>query len=461
MRKLATLSAVVLLVAACGGSTPSQAPSATTAPQPSATSASAAPAASPSESAAASLAPGTLRVLVHQNPPFTDYMAKFNTAFEARHPGVKVDMAIEAPNSLATTTQTRLAANDVDVIDMFAFDTAVQPYMKKVTAPIWQTLADEGQLLDLTGQPFVANYDANAIKDAGTYNGKVYAINLARVGFTGLYINEDLFSANNVKVPTTWSELVAACEAFKAKQIPCMTAGGADGWPIFVTGYGILGSAFPDQAAYVEGLWTGSVKYNDTANLAMWEKLRVLAQDMIEPGASGIAADGAPGRFATGEVATLSGFTWLAPAIEAAKPTFKWTFINFPGSDTADDNKYVFGKYDQGWAIAANTPSKDAALAYLSEFSDPAAYQEFVTAVGAIPTQSTATLDTALGKAIAPSLDDFRIGWERYWIAPQGAGQFANPFATFFKPFGEFDTAQQAADAAQNDLQAGLDAASG
>ena len=98
MRKLATLSAVVLLVAACGGSTPSQAPSATTAPQPSATSASATPAASPSESAAASLAPGTLRVLVHQNPPFTDYMAKFNTAFEARHPGVKVDMAIEAPN---------------------------------------------------------------------------------------------------------------------------------------------------------------------------------------------------------------------------------------------------------------------------------------------------------------------------------------------------------------------------
>ena len=142
VRKLATLSAVVLLVAACGGSTPSQAPSATTAPQPSATSASAAPAASPSESAAASLAPGTLRVLVHQNPPFTDYMAKFNTAFEARHPGVKVDMAIEAPNSLATTTQTRLAANDVDVIDMFAFDTAVQPYMKKVDRA---DLADPGR----------------------------------------------------------------------------------------------------------------------------------------------------------------------------------------------------------------------------------------------------------------------------------------------------------------------------
>ena len=155
MRKLATtLTALVLLVAACGGTTTSQAPSATTAPPPSAT---AATSAEPSESAAASLAPTTLRVLVHQNPPFTEYMAKFNAAFQERHPGVTVDMAIEAPNSLATTTQTRLAANDVDVVDIFAFDTAVQPYMKNVTPPIWQTLADEGQLLDITSEPFVAN----------------------------------------------------------------------------------------------------------------------------------------------------------------------------------------------------------------------------------------------------------------------------------------------------------------
>jgi raffinose/stachyose/melibiose transport system substrate-binding protein len=451
VRKLiATLSTAAVVLTACGGSTPTPSASAAAPSEPAASSE-----ASP---AAASLAPTTLRVLIHQNPPFTTFMESFNGKFEAAHPGVKVDMAVIAPNDLATTTQTRLAAKDVDVVDMFAFDTGVQSYMKDVTPPIWQTLADAGSLLDLTDQPFVKNYDPTAIKDAGTYKDKVYEINLARVGFSGLYINEDLFTKNNVKVPTTWTELVAACQAFKTANVPCMTAGGQDTWPIFVTGYGILGSAYPDQAALVEGLWSGSIKWNDATSLAMWEKLQILAADMIEPGATGIAADGAPGRFATGEVATLSGFTWLAPAIEAAQPAFKWTFIAFPGSDTAADNKYVFGKYDQGWTIAADTPNKDAALAYLSEFSDPATYQEFVTAVGAIPTQPGAKLDTALGRAIAPSLGDFRIGWERYWIPPTGAGEHAFPYASFFKPFGEFDTAQQAADAAQKDLQAGLDA---
>ena len=370
MRQTITILALAaLLVAACGSSTPSA--SASSPPAATAAASGGGASAQPS-TGAASLAPTTLRVLVHQNPPFTDYMKTFNAKFEANHPGVKVEMSIVAPNDLATITQTRIAAKDVDVVDMFAFDTGVQSYMKGATPPIWQTLADAGSLMDLTGQPFVGLYDPAATRDAGTYNGKVYEINLGRVGFSGLYLNQKLFTANNVKVPTTWSELVTACQTFKTANVPCITAGGQDGWPIFVTGYGILGSAYPDQAALVEGLWKGTIKYNDATSLAMWEKLRILAMDMIEPGASGIAADGAPGRFASGEVAALSGFTWLAPAIESAKPDFEWTFIPFPGSDVADDNKYIFGKYDQGWTIASATTNKDASLAYLAEFSEPA-----------------------------------------------------------------------------------------
>ncbi len=168
MRKfLALLSAVAIATAACGSTTtPSTAPSA------------GGGAASPSAGGGATLPEGTLRVLVHQNPPFTDFMGTFNAAFEANHPGVKVDMSIVAPADLATSTQTRLAAGDVDVVDIFAFDTGVQPYMKDAAPPIWQTLADAGSLMDLTDQPFVKLYDENATRDAGTYNGKVYAINL-------------------------------------------------------------------------------------------------------------------------------------------------------------------------------------------------------------------------------------------------------------------------------------------
>lgn len=462
-RFLIAMTAVVLAFSACSAGTPTAAPAtgtpaaATAVPATAVPATPVAPTAVPPTEAPTEAPQGvTLRVLSHANPPFNEYMTAFDAAFHDRHPNITVDHSVVAPADLTTTTQSRLNANDVDVIDMFAFTNSAQPYMKDTTPPVWQALIDAGLLMDLTGQPFLANYDASTIADAGSYNGKVYEINLARVGFSGLYYNKKLFSDNGVTPPTTWSELVAACATFKAASVPCITVGGKDIWPVFVTGYGLLGSAFPDQAALTEGLWTGSIKYNDAQFLELWKKFQVLAQDMIKEGASGIPADGAPGDFAAGNAAMVSGFTWLAPAIEAAEPEFDWGFINFPGSDIADDNKYVFGKYDQGWTIAANTPSKDAALLYLSEFSDPARYQEFVTAVGAIPTQPTATLDTTLGNEIADDLANFRIGWELYWVAPKGAGDHALPYASFFSPFGDYDDPQALADKAQADLEAGL-----
>jgi raffinose/stachyose/melibiose transport system substrate-binding protein len=400
----------------------------------------------------------TLRVLVHQNPPMVAFMEAFNKAFQDKNPDITIDMSVVNANDLSTVTQTRLTANDVDVVDMFGFSNAVQPYMKKVDAPNWQQLIDANLLMDLSDQPFVKNYDAATIKDSGTYNGKVYEINLGRVSYSGIYYNKDLFAANKVAVPTTWPELVKACEAFKAAKIPCMTAGGKDGWPIFVGAYGLIGSLYPDQAALVEGLWTGKVTWNDTKALEMWTKMQIYARDMMEPGASGIAGDAAPGRFASGAVAMFPGGTWYGPAIDEAKPTFKWGYIPFPGSDKADDNKYLFGKYDQGWAVAANTPNKDAAMKYLTAFSDPANYQKFVTAVGFIPTQSTAKLETGIGTEVAPFLKNFRVGYEQYWNAPKGAGQFANPWASYFKPFGTYDDPKQLADKVQADLQSGLDA---
>jgi raffinose/stachyose/melibiose transport system substrate-binding protein len=179
----------------------------------------------------------------------------------------------------------------------------------------------------------------------------------------------------------------------------------------------------------------------------------------MESGASGLAGDAAPGRFASGAVAMFPGGTWYGPAIEAAEPAFEWGYIPFPGSDNADDNKYMFGKYDQGWAIAEKSSNKEAAVAYLAEFSDPAAYQEFVSAVGVIPTQPSAKLDTAIGEELIPYLENFRVGFELFWNAPKGAGQLASPMQNnMFKPFGTFDDPQAAAAQAQADLQSGLDA---
>ncbi len=129
----------------------------------------------------------TLRVLVHQNPPMVEFMEAFNTKFEAANPGVTVDMSVVNANDLSTVTQTRLTANDVDVVDIFGFANAAQPYMKNVEPPNWQTLIEAGYLMDLSDQAFIKNYDDATLQDAGSYNGKVYSVNLGRVSYSGIY----------------------------------------------------------------------------------------------------------------------------------------------------------------------------------------------------------------------------------------------------------------------------------
>ncbi|MCA9923570.1 MAG: hypothetical protein KC421_14425, partial [Anaerolineales bacterium] len=114
---------------------------------------------------------------------------------------------------------------------------------------------------------------------------------------------------------------------------------------------------------------------------------------------------------------------------------------------------------DQGWAIAADSPNQEAALNYLDMFSEPNNYQDFANAVGFIPTQPTATLDSQLGRGVAPYLANYRVGFEQYWVQPKGAGQWANGSqgASWFAPFNEWEDPVALADQAQADLQAGLD----
>lgn len=404
--------------------------------------------------------PVTLRVLVHQNPPMVEFMQAFNQKFRAAYPNVTVNMSVVNANDLSTVTQTRLTAKDIDVIDIFGFSNAAQPYMRNVDPPNWQTLIEAGLLMDLTGQPFISNYDEATINDAGSYKGKVYAINLGRVTYSGMFVNLDLLEEVGVSVPTTWSELVAACETIKAAGYSCMTAGGADGWPIFVGTYGLLGAMYPDQEALVEGLWTGTIKWNDAKTLELWKRFQYFATQMLEDGVTGLSHDAAPARFAAGDVAMMPTGNWQGPALEDAAPSFAWTYIPFPGSDNPADNQYLFGKYDQGWAIASDSPNKEVALNYLAMFSEPDNYQAFIDAVGFIPTQPTATLDSQLGRAVKPYLENFRVGYEQYWVSPKGAGQWANGSqgAAWFRPFNQWTDPVALANQAQADLQAGLDA---
>jgi len=407
----------------------------------------------------------TLRVLAHQNPTFVAYMEDFNSRFQAANPGVTVAMTVVGQGDMASAINTRTSANDVDVIDFCAgscsaFSNGILDYMgdNYGEKPVWQQLIEAGLLMDLTDEPFVANFDEIAIRDAGTFNDRVYALPMGRVTYSGMFVNNDLLAEVGVAIPATWSDLVSACEAIKDSGNECMTVGGGDTWPIFVGASGLLGSIFPDQAALAEGLWAGDIKWNEGKGLEAVEKFQVFSTEMLESGVTGLGHDEATARYAGGDVAFMPTGMWQAPNLESFEPTFDWTYVPFPGSDTVADNEYLWGKYDMSWMVAADTPHPDVAMAYLAALADTTEYQTYLDAVGFLPTQPTASLNSKLGDAVADLVPAYRVGLEQYWVSPSGAGQWADgrQAAAWFAPFNEWTDSTELANQIQADLDAGL-----
>jgi raffinose/stachyose/melibiose transport system substrate-binding protein len=392
-------------------------------------------------------------------------MEGFNQRFQEANPGVTVDMTVVNSGDMASSINTRTTANDVDVIDFCAgscsaFSNGIEDYMgdNYGEKPIWQQLIEAGLLMDLTDEPFVANFDEIALQDATTFNDRVYAIPMGRVTYSGMFVNETLLADVGVSIPTTWSELVSVCEAVVDSGNSCMTVGGGDTWPIFVGASGILGSIFPDQAALAEGLWDGSIKWNEGKGLEAIQKFQTFSTEMLESGVTGFSHDEATARYAGGDVAFMPTGMWQAPNLEGFDPAFDWTYVPVPGSDTAADNQYLWGKYDMSWMISADTPSPDVAKAYLAALSEPAEYQAYLDAVGFLPTQPTASLNSKLGDAVADLVPAYRVGLEQYWVSPSGAGQWADgrQAASWFAPFNEWTDATELANQIQVDLEAGL-----
>jgi raffinose/stachyose/melibiose transport system substrate-binding protein len=410
------------------------------------------------EPAAADLE-GTLRVLIHQNPAGVEFIEAFNEQFEADNPGVTVELDIVSADDLGGQNQTRLTASAVDIttISLRGFEKPVQDYMTDADPPSWQQLIDAGLIKDLTGEPFLANYDQAAI-DSGSYNGGVYGLALGRTTYSGMFVNDDILAEVGLTTPTTFDELVAACPVIEDAGYTCMIAGGQDGWPVHVGSYGILGALYPDQAGLVEGLWTGDAKWNDEKGLDLFDRYATYAS-LLSAESAGLTGDAAAGRFAVGGVAFGPSGGWNAGTIDAAEPEFTWSYAPFPGSDNAADNQTLFGKVDMSVAVAADTPVPELASAYLAAFSEPDSYNAFANATGYIPTQPTAVLDNTLGQSISPILQEgnFAIGLEQWMVLPKGHGQWALGWeGARWLYDGSFDDPVEAANQAQADWESGL-----
>ena len=159
---------------------------------------------------------------IEENPAQVKIWQEVARAYEAAHPGVKIEMQFLENEAYKAKLPTILQSKDrPNIIYSWA-------------GGVLKSQIEAGVLEDITDQ--VKGYSDTitpAALGAFTQDGRVYGlpIALSQVGF--LY-NKDLMAKANVDASKikTWDDLLAAVKALKAAGVTPIVVGGADKWPI-------------------------------------------------------------------------------------------------------------------------------------------------------------------------------------------------------------------------------------
>ncbi len=409
------------------------------------------------ESPASSGSAITLKIIQWSNPQESAMVKQLATKFHQKYPNITVQTTVVPNDQYQQLEQARLSAKDVDLIAVQALAGAPQSYTPGADKPVWLQWVEAGQLMDLSGQPFLQNYYPQALANASTYNGKVYTVTTGSYAYSGVFYNKDIFSQYNLTLPTTWTQLVQLCQTLQAHGIAPFTIGQKDGWPLTLPGAGILADFYPDLQQLNQDLWSGKVKWDDPNMIQVFTRVQDLMK-LSEKGITGIDSQTAASRFAAGKTAMLITGMWDGASVAQANPAMKFGYIPIPGSDDATANNQFTGKYDFAWTVPTNAPHKDAALKWLDFFSQKDNYTAWVNALDILPTQPDITITAPFLKEIAPVASTFKPGWDQIAIGPKGAGQYAGLTVTFLAPAGPINDPVELAHKSEADWAAGLKA---
>jgi ABC-type glycerol-3-phosphate transport system substrate-binding protein len=232
--------------------------------------------------------------------------------------------------------------------------------------------ADAGRLQDITADVKGIPSSAAAV-GAMTWKGKVYGV-APIFAIAGVFVNEGIFKANNLKFPDTVEGFEAVCETLKAKGIQPFACGEKDKWPGLAL-YMYLTNRYGGTSAFVNAA-TRKGSFDADA----FVKAAQLYQKWVKAGYFGATPLGegygdAQQLMATGKAAMHLTGSWMCGTYSSADFTDqKIGFHAFPalksgGKGPATD---VMGMTDIGFIVTkAAAGKKDAVVKFLKLAMSP------------------------------------------------------------------------------------------
>jgi raffinose/stachyose/melibiose transport system substrate-binding protein len=289
--------------------------------------------------------------------------------FEATHPNIDVVLN-NVPNADAAI-RTRLVRNDVpDVMTLNGSGNFAQ----LARADVFYDFSQE-PVLDTVNPAIVKILTDLGTSGEGEVNGIPFANNA-----DGVIYNKDLFAKYGVEVPTTWDEMIAAADTFKAAGVTPFYITLKDAWTS-LPAWNALASNLP-PADFWKKVDDGETSFQADYPVVA-ERLEQLFDYGQEDKFSKGYEDGNR-AFAEGDVPMYLQGIWAISAIRNYDPDFEIGTFALP-MDTPDDTRLVSG-VDVALTMPKSPDHPEESLALIDYLMQPDVVDKYVHDQAAIPT---------------------------------------------------------------------------
>jgi ABC-type glycerol-3-phosphate transport system substrate-binding protein len=335
-------------------------------------------------------------------------------AFKAKNPGVNFTTSYADTDPYQSTLRTQLSAGTAPDV-FFAWP-------GNGNAGAIQVLAPPGYLADLSGRPWVSQIP-EAIKPVTQVGGKTYIVPATFVGIAALY-NKTAMDQAGLKPPTTWTELLAFCDAAKAKGKIAFALGNQTPWITQLIDYALVpGTVYATDKDFDQQMQSGSAHFVGSGwQTAMDKYLQMNQRGCFQKDPLGTSFESSLAQVAKGQAIAAIQVTSILNQIKSQAPAGT-QFGLFPVPATDDPSQVLMpGAAGGAYAINAKTKNKDLATKFIDFLASPEGMDLYATTVVALPAipNDQYKLDPALQPLLDAQKTNKTIAFmDQYWPNPK------------------------------------------
>ena len=292
----------------------------------------------------------TLTIESWRNDDLKIWQDKIVPAFEASHPGIKLNFAPSAPTEYNAALNAKMEGGVAgDIVACRAFDASLALFQKGHLAPV----------NDLKG---IENFTDAAKTAWSTDDGKTtYCVPVGSV-IGGFIYNKKMFDDLGLAPPKTQAEFLALLDKIKAAGDVPLSLGSADQWEAATMGFQNIGPNHWHGEPGRKALIAGTAKFTDAPYVAAWAELATWKPYL----ADGYQAQSYPDSqnlFTLGRAAIYPAGSWEIPLFEAQADFPLGAFP--PPVEKAGDPCFISNHTDIGFGMNAGGKHPEAARAFL------------------------------------------------------------------------------------------------